>query len=204
MIVLLQRGIFRRERLDEPLVQYTQFFDIFAPLFEELIDHIDDLSADDADSDLLVSIMQDKDKRTAFRYLTAPPISEDDLRTLAEASLSPSVLRRHPEMAKSVRETVLHVLDPKRFPWVTQDRPSSDSERLSAKVASAAMVAAQKVQTLRRNEAKDEQEQAVKNLLLSMGFTEGEREPIKNLLVNALSQANSILKLCWGRPELTW
>ena len=171
------RAAFRAGRLEEPLEHYTQLFDSFVPIFERLIDQLNRFAEKNLDPDELAEVLGNDDTRMAFRYLTAPPISEDDLKTLAEAKLSPTALRREPDSAHRVRDTVLHILDPKRFPWVGEDREPSDTERQIATVASAALMAAQKVQTKRRTEAKDNQEEAVRRLLLDMEFTEvGRRE----------------------------
>jgi hypothetical protein len=64
-----------------------------------------------------------------------------------------------------VREVVLNFLDPHRFPWIGSERPPSEREREIAIIASAVLVATQKVGTRRRSNAKREQEQRVKHLL---------------------------------------
>src|SRR6266699_2143202 len=68
---------FRNERVNEPLDLYNRFFDEFATIFAELIAHL----------------LDGKSQQKAFRYLTAPPISADDLATIADANLTPSRLR---------------------------------------------------------------------------------------------------------------
>ena len=172
------RERFRTARLEETLELYTQFFDAFVPIFDRLIDQIEQLAEHELDPEVLAEVMGDDDTKMAFRYLTAPPISEDDLKTLADAKLSPTALRREPESARRVRDTVLHILDPKRFPWITEGRDPRDAERTIATVASAALATAQKVQTKRRNDAKSDQEEAVKQLLRGMDFAEVDRRNI--------------------------
>ncbi len=172
------RDRFRAERLEEPLGLYSEFFDAFVPIFDRLIDQIEQLAEHELDPDVLVDVMSNDDTKMAFRYLTAPPISEDDLNTLADAKLSPTALRREPDSARRVRDTVLPILDPKRFPWIAEGRNPRDTERTIATVASAALAAAQKVQTKRRNDAKSDQEEAVKQLLRSMDFAEVGRRDI--------------------------
>jgi hypothetical protein len=164
------RVIFRRQRLDEPLDLYRRAFDAFAPVFRELIDRLPGLAA--ADPGTVAAMARKGDHRTAFRYLTAPPISEDDLETLADTKLSARAIEARPDEAARVRDIVLHILDPYRFPWIAQRRAPAAHERDQAVVASAALVAAQKVQTSRRMDAKKAQEDRVRELLQGLGFAE--------------------------------
>ena len=56
--------------------------------------------------------------RAAFRYLGAPPISDDDLKTLAElrlAARSAGADAGHGEKLLSVMRVIV---DPRRFPWI--------------------------------------------------------------------------------------
>lgn len=177
----LAGDLLRKERLDEPRELYTQFFDAFLPVFNRLIDQFEQLAEDELDLNILATVMKDPDTRMAFRYLTAPPISEDDLTMLANAKLSPTALRGDPAMARRVRGTVLHVLDSKRFPWIVQGRDPEGSERTIATVASAALAAAQKVRTRRGSDARSRQEGAVRDLLRDMQFKEVARRDIQVL-----------------------
>ena len=130
------------------------------------------MAGEPLDTDGLVDLIGDDNRRTAFRYLAAPPISEDDLKTLAETSLSSSALAGDAAQARRVRDTVLHVLDPHRFPWIGAGRAALDDEHDRAVVASAALVAARKVETWRRSTAKGTQESAVKDRLQEIGLRE--------------------------------
>jgi len=158
--------------MDEPLELYSEFFETFAPIFNDIIDRLPALSVDPVDPATMADLVHNGDVRTAFRYLAAPPISEDDLKTLAETTLSASVLMSDPEQANRVRDIVLHIIDPHRFPWVEQGRDPTEHERSQAIVASAAMVAVRKVETSRRLDATKGQERAVKQLLKDIGFLE--------------------------------
>ncbi len=166
------RESFRRRRLDEPLELYSRFFETFAPVFSAIIDRLSSLVDEPLDPENIAELVGDRDVRAAFRYLAAPPVSEDDLKTLAETTLSPTTLRRDIEQARRVRDTVLHILDPHRFPWIGEQRDPTEHERTRAIVASAVLVAARKVETSRRSDAKKEQEEAVRTVLLDIGFTE--------------------------------
>lgn len=94
------------------------------------------------------------------------------MKTLADTTLSASALRDDPERARRIRDVVLQIIDPHRFPWIGQSRGPADHEREQAIVASATMVAARKVETARRTAAKKVQESKVKDLLRSINFPE--------------------------------
>lgn len=107
------------------------------PVFNGIIDLLPDLTAPDLDPETVVDLVRDGDVRTAFRYLAAPPISEDDLKTLAETTLSASALRKDPAQARRVRDIVLHIIDPHRFPWVGEQRQPSASRACRSRLPQA-------------------------------------------------------------------
>jgi len=170
---------FRELRMHEPLEQYLEQFDSFRGIMEDLIEGTVDLTLL---RDQSAELLADPDVLTAVRYLAGPPVSADDLKELAGdgVSLAPGKLQRDPGMAKVVADTALLGLDRVRFPWIGEDREPTDSEREIAVVATAAMIATQKVQTARRNEAKDEQEEAVAEALMRNGFTQVPTRAIQN------------------------
>lgn len=166
------KALFRKQRLDEPLALYSRFFTAFVPVFGAVIDRLPSLADDPLDPAGMAELVGDRDMRVAFRYLAAPPVSEDDLKTLAETKLSATALRGDAEQARRVRDTILHIVDPHRFPWIGERRGPAEHERTRAIIASAALVAARKVETARRSNAKKEQEEAVKTALRNIGFAE--------------------------------
>ena len=178
------KAAFRRGRLDEPLELYSKFFETFTKIFAELVPNLNDI-LHQGDAETISKLLKNDDRKTAFRYLAAPPISEDDLKVLADAKLSATALKSDPEAAKKVREIVLHIIDPNRFPWVHEKRTPSEEERMISIISSSAMVAAKKVETSRRGAAKDEQEEAVKTLLRRLGFEEVKPPKIIGLLADA-------------------
>ena len=145
---------FRRRRLHEPLDVYSRFFRTFAPIFADVIDRLPALIRNPCDPAVVGELVRDGDVRTAFRYLAAPPVSEDDLKTLAETNLSAATLRSDAEQAQRVRDVVLQIVDPHRFPWISENRNPTEHERMRAVIASAVLVAARKVETSRRSDAK--------------------------------------------------
>ena len=165
-------AVFREERLREPLELYSRFFKTFAPIFGDIIDRLPSLAEDPLDPAAVGELVRDGDVRTALRYLTAPPVSEDDLKTLAETTLSATALQTNAEQARRVRDIIFQILDPHRFPWISQNRNPTKHERMRAVVSSAVLVSARKVETSRRSEARRAQEDAVKTVLRDIGFTE--------------------------------
>lgn len=170
-------GLFREIRMQEPLEQYLAAFDEYRDAVENLIEGTVDLSQL---SDQAIEYLTDPALLTSVRYLASPAISEDDLKILAEAVLSPKRLRDDPEMAGRVIETVLLGLDRNRFPWFSEDREPTDAERTTAVISTAALIATQKVQTARRTSAGSEQEAAVADSLRANGFTEVPRREVRN------------------------
>lgn len=177
-------AVFREERLREPLHQYTEFFERFVVVFRALVNRLPVLAHAEDSTETIIEIFSEEDARTALRYLTAPPVSEDDLKTLAETRLSATALRSTPENARRVAALVFRLLDPHRFPWVAESRLPTSDEVERAVVASAALVAAQKVSTSRRSASKV-QEDAVKKVLRSCGFIEDPSRPDIETLVDA-------------------
>lgn len=169
---------FREVRMHEPLEQYLEAFDEYRDAVENLIEGTVDLSQLSVQA---VEYLTDPNLLTAVRYLASPAISEDDLKVLAEAVLSPKRLTENPEMARRVVDTVLLGLDRNRFPWVSEDREPTDAERQTAVTSTAALIATQKVQTARRTTAKDEQEDAVAEYLKANHFIEVPRRAVSNV-----------------------
>lgn len=161
---------FRRERLEEPVENYGVFFDGVKGVIEDLLESTVDLSLIDEQA---VDILSERASQIAFRYLAGPPISEDDLKTLVDTnSLARSTLERDPDLVTRVIETVLSVLDRRRFPWVWENRQPTPSERDAAILATASLAAMRGAETKRRTQGKAAQESAVRQVLLETGFIE--------------------------------
>lgn len=149
--------IFRKRRMEEPLEEYLEAFDQYQGIVEDLLEATVDLSRDEG----LIEAVTDPALLRAFRYLSGPPISEDDLKVLAEAVLTPSRLKEDIEMARRVAHVVINGLDRRRFPWVADNREPDEYERNAAVLASAALLATRHLETARRNDEKRRQESEV-------------------------------------------
>lgn len=174
--------LFRAERLGEPLEQWLNEYDgqiaDFRRLFSEHgVARPWELTAQD-----LVSIFE-KGLGDALRYLAGPPISADDLKTLAEVHSLKAVELASNDFAgaNGLLEIFQTTLDPRRFPWVAERREPSLSEIGVAVASSAALIAGQRVQTHRRNKGKSEQESAVKSYLRSIEIVEKRSRKIETL-----------------------
>ena len=169
--VELARQEFRSRRLGEPLQRYLSAFDLAEPEVERLVSQLEGLLAGGSAAEAKLGALWASDGgRAAFRYLGAPPISDDDLETLAEsrlASRSAGADAGHGEKLLSVMRVIV---DPRRFPWIAAQRSARPSERKSATLATTALIASQRVQTLRRGDEKSAVEGAVKGLLVGMGW----------------------------------
>jgi len=171
--------LFRERRIQEPLEQYLEAFEVSRDAIDTLLESTVDLT------ELLdnsVDVLSDSDLLGAVRYLAGPPISADDLKTLADdASLTPSRLRADPDMAKRVMEVVLLGMDRQRFPWLSEDREPTESERQAAVIATAALLAQRSVMTDRAKDSKDDQEKAVRDRLEQAQFTEVARRTVNTI-----------------------
>lgn len=169
----LERGrtaaieIFRKRRMEEPLEEYLEAFEGYQGVIEDLLESTVDLSQLD---NQLTEIVTDPKFLEALRYLPGPPISADDLQTLADAVLTPSTLRANPAMIANIASIIVNGLDRRRFPWVTEKREPTEAERDAAVLASAALLATSRLSTRRRNEDKSQQELEVVEVLQSAGL----------------------------------
>lgn len=174
--------------MQEPLEAYLEAFDDYQAAVEDLLETTVDLSELDGTA---LQILTDEKLLEAFRYLPGPPISEDDLKTLAEGVFTPSRLRKNPEMVKRIVGVIRVQLDRRRFPWVAEDREPTEEERNAAVLASAAVLATRWLQTSRRNAEKQKQEQRVEN-----AFIEAELRKVDTRTISTLADAPARGEFC--------
>lgn len=161
---------FCERRLGEPKERYLRAFSLIEAANRELMGSLHQLTDERIDKDWLANVLSNETLKMALRYLGAPPVSEDDLKTLTGNSLAPSLVRKDPERAETIRAILLQILDPKRFPWVLDGRKATDEEIERAVLASTVVAAAQRVQTSRRVDERLAVEGAVSGLLLGLGW----------------------------------
>ena len=129
-----------------------------------------------------LSILSDGRKREVFRYLTGPPVSEDDLKVLMQAkSLAPVRLKENPELLARVVLFMRDWHDRRRFPWVNDEWTPTEQDQKAAILATTALLAMRRVETLRRNEGRKLQEERVELQLLGTQYKKVKRRRIKVL-----------------------
>ncbi len=162
----VERGIelFRDQRLSEAREDYSSHFNEAQSAVEDLLELTTDLAAlEEVGGQAII----DGGYLAALRYVAAPPVSDDDLETLSGVRESQY---SKPDMWPDVVDTIRTYIDSHRFPWVVDNHEPTEVERYAAIISTAAQLAAQKVETARRNEAKKEQESLVKEALRQANF----------------------------------
>lgn len=162
---------FRTERLS-PTEAWTSHYTTARTKFEALFAQLGDLDPQHFTDTTLALAYRGK-LGEALRYLAGPPISDDDLKVIADvSSLAPQVLGTNHEAVRKVFSVIERVIDPYRFPWVVAHRAPTPEEKSAALLASSVLLAAQSIATERRSDGKSEQEGQVKNYLRTLGFEE--------------------------------
>ncbi|GAB3425899.1 XamI family restriction endonuclease [Massilia solisilvae] len=174
--------LFRIRRLDESLEDYVSEFTSAETAAASLIDRLPELLRRPVDQELLGSIVGNPMLFTALRYLTAPPVSEDDLRTLLSGRVSRKAIRGSRELAEQLQFLLHQTLDPKRFSWILENQTATPEQRRTAVIATAVAMTAQRVQANRRSEEKKDLESAVEDLLKALDYQRvpTPREPIES------------------------
>lgn len=181
-------ALFRQQRIAEPLESYLETFDAFQGIIENLIESTVDLTRL---RDQAIDVLTGEQGLTVVRYLMGPPISDDDLKVLAEATLSASSLRADQDMVGRIIQVVLDGLDRRRFPWVAEGREAAAHEREAAILATAALIATRRTESGRRNQGQQDQERLVAQTLIHTGLTQVPRRPMP-----VLSQAPAPGEFC--------
>lgn len=172
---------FRKERLAPTEAwksHYTKSHERFTELFEQL----GSLTPAGITSVTLGAVYK-RELGEALRYLSGPPISDDDLKVLSEvSSFAPGVISTDEAKLKKVYSVVEKTIDPYRFPWVLEKRGPTKVEKSAALLASSVLLAAQRMSTARRGDGKDAQESLLKEFLSTLRYKEVPRAAITTLV----------------------
>ena len=171
--------IFKNKRIEEPLELYSDLFDKYRDSVENLLEESVDLQEL---ATVVREYITDPDKRYALRYLASPPVSDDDLQVLADTKFSEAALEKDPDAITRIVEVVLARLDRWRFPWLTEGRVPTETERRIATIPTTSLIATSRQQTYRRNTQKTDQERQIADALQSIGFQKVSTRNISTLL----------------------
>ena len=180
---------FRESRHTEPLEVYLDVFDEYQGIVEEVMEETVDLTRLE---ECALGIMTDSRKREVFRYLSGPPVSEDDLKVLMQArSLAPRTLRNDPDLMARVVAFMRDWHDRRRFPWVNTAWEPQEHDRGAAILATTSLLAMRRVETLRRHQSKEIQERRVEQQLIRTGYTK-----VTTRRIQTLGVAPSAMEFC--------
>lgn len=186
----LSSSAFRSDRLgnsDAWVTQYEAAHEKFSLLFEKLGD-----LGSGVLTDAQLADAYDARLGEALRYLAGPPVSDDDLRVIADVeSLAPAVLKKRPQELRKVYEVIERIIDPFRFPWVAAGLSPTAQQRQTALTASAVLLATQRLATERRHDGKEGQETRVKDHLRDVGFAE-----VPAAAINTLVRGPQAMQFC--------
>lgn len=115
-------ALFRQQRMTEPLENYLNAFEEYQSVIEDLLESTVDLARPRAQA---AELLAEPRSLEVVRYLAGPPISDDDLKILAEATLSGQKLRADPAMVERIIRVIRDGLDRRRFPWVVENREAT-------------------------------------------------------------------------------
>jgi hypothetical protein len=133
------------------------------------------LRASDYLTDPKIALLLSGTHMTAFRHLLAPPLSQDQFKLICPAWNKGTEKSGRPlseAAASATAAALLNWLDPGVAPWLAAGRRPNMPEVRNALQRTAALIASQRIQTVRRNRHAVEQEDAVKALLTAMGWTQ--------------------------------
>lgn len=108
------------------------------------------------------------------------------METLTGASLAWTLIQKDAERAAAIRDVIRQILDPKRFPWIYENRQPTSAEREAAVLASTVAASSQRLQTARRTDDGTAMEEAVRGVLVGMGLTAVAKRRIANPIVDIL------------------
>ena len=170
---------FREGRHTEPLELYLELFDDYRGVVEEVLEQTVDLSQLRTQA---LNLVADKRKLEVLRYLSGPPISADDLKILLQAkSLASNRFKAEPELVDRLMNFVQDWHDRRRFPWLSESWEPEEHDRNAAILATTALLAMRRFETMRRNDGKNLQERFVAMQLRHSDIEQVETREVKTL-----------------------
>lgn len=170
------RNIFRESRLKEGQSAYKDAYKKARTVAAEAVIALSTLADEslggEARSECVLKLMTRRVKKEALRYLTAPPISEDDIATLADIpSFTSNSIRAKEGSSLRIASIIKNAVDPFRFPWIIDGSLEPSEKQLAGAIdATAILIATQNTQTQRRSNEKKHLEGAVESVFRDAGY----------------------------------
>jgi hypothetical protein len=162
-----QRGIaeelFRSRRREEGPRVYASVYDEVRPVVLKALALTDDLRGLTGEV-----FLHDPNLWQPLRYFCGPFVSEEDLWTLVGG---PKFKQVPAEYAQETANAINDVLDPMRFPWISEGRRPTSDEKEAAILATVTLMANREIATSRRGSASKNQELIVADALREAGYT---------------------------------
>lgn len=167
---------FITERSEEGSARYREIFARNLELVETLFDQTNDLR----EFSLGTALATNPGLVEAARYLGGPPVSADDLNTLAESSIAKRK-RIDADLARKAAQVIGAFIDPERFGWLFESptRSPTPGEREMAMRWTAGLQTVREIGTARRTESSTRQQVRVERLLESLGFSKVSRRAVR-------------------------
>lgn len=163
---------FVERRLAEPGGKYLAHVVARRAAIFRLFKTVTGIDPDKPDPAIVRKILLDDELFDALRYVTGPPVSEDDLGVLVTRKiqrLTKADINTKDDIPVGILNLICKLADPFRFPWVAAKRKATPRELRVAIDATATMHATQALQTERRGHGKVV-EQRLETRLLELGF----------------------------------
>ena len=133
------------------------------------------LAASNELRDLRSALEADGGHMLIFRHLLAPPKSQDQFKLLCDAwpkSSEKSRRPQKPEVSEAVAAVLAEWMDRKIAPWLAANRSPTEVERRLLIERVISFIAPKLTETQKRNRLSAEQENAVVQLLVNLGWTQ--------------------------------
>lgn len=147
-----------REELDEVRSEIERACKMVVPQLHRVLGPVPDQA-------LLAQFVRSKRGRLALRCVGTPPISDADLDTLVEGSVTTTAIRNDEKFARLVASVLVGIMDHHRFPWIMAGRDPTEIEVEGAIMATTTLAAAGAILAQRRGDERDQLEAEVHDLL---------------------------------------
>lgn len=159
-------------RLAEPKGKYRAHIEARRSAIVALFKALAGIDPRNPDPEAVRMVLLNEELLDALRFVTGPPVSEDDLGVLVTRDIrgmNKTALRRNDVLPVQVLNLICQLADPYRFPWIAARRPPRPHEMRDAIRATMTLHASQSLQTERRGHGKIV-ERRLEGRLVELGF----------------------------------